>query len=82
MRTTCLCMSFFFFFFFQEGSGACQHPNQRQKQSLSYASPLVVYWTPLQDHSLNDKVCHKSLSQCHSKFGSSPKLKKINFWGH
>ena len=47
---------------------------QRQKQSLSYASPLVVYWTPLQDHSLNDKVCHKSLSQCQSKFGSSPKL--------
>ena len=34
---------------------------QRQKQSLSYASPLVVYWDPLKDHSSNDKVCHESL---------------------
>ena len=34
----------------------------------------MVYWTPLQDHSLNDKVCYKSLSKCQSKFGSSPKL--------
>ena len=35
MRTICLCEFFFLFFFFcfflfffQEGSGACQHPNQ------------------------------------------------------
>ena len=41
---------------------------QRQKQSLSYASPLVVYWDPLQDHSSNDMVCHESLSKCQSNF--------------
>ena len=83
MRTICLCEFFFFFFFFfffsQEGSGACQHPNQRQKQSLSYASPLVVYWDPLQDHCWNDKVCHESLSQCQSNFSFSPKLKNSIF---
>ena len=55
---------------------------QRQKQSLSYASPLVVYWDPLQDHFWNGKVCHESLSQCQSYFGSSPKFKKFHFWGH
>ena len=60
--------------FCQEGSGACQHPNQRQKQSLSYASSLVVYWDPLQDHCWNDKVCQESLSQCQPNLSSSPKL--------
>ena len=52
---------------------------QRQKQSLSYASPLVVYWDPLQDHSWNDKVCHEILSQCQSNFCLSPKLKNSIF---
>ena len=52
---------------------------QRQKQSLSYASPLVVYWDPLQDHSWNNTVCHKSLSQCQSNLISSPKLKNSIF---
>ena len=52
---------------------------QRQKQSLSYASPLVVYWDPLHDHSWNDNVCHESLSQCQSNFCSSPKLKNSIF---
>ena len=47
---------------------------QRQKQSLSYASPLVVYWDPLQDHCWNDKVCQESLSQCQPNLSSSPKL--------
>ena len=70
---------FFFFLIFQEGSGACQHPDQRQKQSLSYASPLVVYWDPLHDHSWNDKVCHESLSQCQSNLSSSSKLKNSIF---
>ena len=49
---------------------------QRQKQSLSYASPLVVYWDPLQDHFSNDKVCHKSLSKCQCTLSCSPILKK------
>ena len=79
----CVCVCFFFiilfYFFFQEGSGACQHPDQRQKQSLSYASPLVVYWDPLQDHSSNDMVCHESLSKCQSNFSCSPHLKKSIF---
>ena len=48
---------------------------QRQKQSLSYASPLVVYWDPLHDHSWNDKVCHESLSN----LSSSSKLKNSIF---
>ena len=52
---------------------------QRQKQSLSYASPLVVYWDPLQDHSSNDMVCHESLSKCQSNFSCSPNLKKSIF---
>ena len=52
---------------------------QRQKQSLSYASPLVVYWDPLHDHSWNDKVCHESLSQCQSNLSSSSKLKNSIF---
>ena len=52
---------------------------QRQKQSLSYASPLVVYWDPLHDHSWNDKVCHESLSQCQSNLCSSSKLKNSIF---
>ena len=47
---------------------------KRQKQSLSYASPLVVYWDPLQDHCWNDKVCQESLSQCQPNLSSSPKL--------
>ena len=80
MRTICLSeFFFFFFFFFQEGSGACQHPDKRQKQSLSYASPLVVYWDPLKDHSWNDKVFHESLSRCQSNLSSSPKLKNSFF---
>ena len=53
--------------------------SKRQKQSLSYASPLVVYWDPLQDHCWNDKVCRESLSQCQSNFSSSPKLKNSIF---
>ena len=52
---------------------------QIQKQSLSYASPLVVYWDPLHDHSWNDKVCHESLSKCQSNFCSSLKLKNSIF---
>ena len=52
---------------------------KRQKQSLSYASPLVVYWDPLQDHSWNDMVCHESLSQCLYNFSSSPKFKNSIF---
>ena len=52
---------------------------QRQKQSLSYASPLVVYWDPVHDHSWNDKVCHESLSQCQSNLSSSSKLKNSIF---
>ena len=39
----------------------------------------MVYWDPLQDHRWNDKVCHESLSQCHSNFSSSPKLKNSIF---
>ena len=53
--------------------------SKRQKQSLSYASPLVVYWDPLEDHSWNDKVCHESLSRCQSNLSSSPKLKNSFF---
>ena len=41
----------------------------------------MVYWNPLQDHFWNGKVCHESLSQCQSYFGSSPKFKKIPFLG-
>ena len=52
---------------------------QRQKQSLSYASPLVVYWDPMHDQSWNDKVCHESLSQCQSNLSSSPKLTNFIF---
>ena len=51
---------------------------------VSYASPLVVYWDPLQDHCWNDKVCHENLSQCQSNFSSSTNLKKSIFganWG-
>ena len=55
------------------------HIYQRQKQSLSYASPLVVYWDPLQDYSSNDMVCHESLSKCQSNFSCSPNLKKSIF---
>ena len=35
----------------------------------------MVYWDPLQDYFWNCKVCHESLSQRQSYFGSSPKFK-------
>ena len=62
-----------------EKQASCICIYQRQKQSLSYASPLVVYWDPLQDHSSNDIVCHESLSKCQSNFSCSPNLKKSIF---
>ena len=71
---------FFFFFFFFKRARVLASTQKRQKQSLSYASPLVVnHWTPLQDHSWIDKVCHESLSQCQYNFSSSPKFKNSIF---